>query len=80
MLQKIDFEPVSDKTKLVEMNIFAVAENVVSNKLVLNSVYVELSHSGQIKCFSIILLMKQKKANISNDGGCYCDIAINQGM
>ena len=37
MLEKIDFEPVSDKTKFVAMNIFAVAEDVLSKKLVLNS-------------------------------------------
>ena len=67
--KNVHFEPVSDKTNFVEMNIFAVKEDVVFNELVLNNIYVELSYSDQSERFSIMHLIKQKKANLSNDGG-----------
>ena len=67
--KNVHFEPVSDKTNFVEMNIFAVREDVVFNELVLNNIYVELSYSDQSECFSITHLIKQKKFNVSNDGG-----------
>ena len=46
--KSVFFEPLSDKTKFVEMNIFALKEDVVFNKLSLNNVYVELSHSDRV--------------------------------
>jgi len=67
--KNVHFEPVSDKTNFVEMNIFAVKEDVVFNEFVLNNISVELSYSEQSERFSIMHLMKQKQANVSNDGG-----------
>ena len=77
--KNIHFEPMSDKTKFVELNIFAVTEDAVFNELLLNSIHVEMemSHSGQKVGNSIIQLMKEHKATISDDGG-YVTVSLDR--
>ena len=64
------FEPLSDKTKFVEMNIFALKEDVVFNKLSLKNVYVELSHSDRVSVSPSCASWSRR---------CYCDIVKTLG-
>ena len=59
------FELVSDEAQFVEINVFAVKEDVVFDDTTLKNIFVEISHSGQNEGFPLLFLIKQKKANIS---------------
>ena len=61
---------MSDKTKFVELNIFAVTEDAVVNELLLNNIHVEMemSHPGLKVGNYIMQLMKEHKATILDDG------------
>ena len=76
------FELVSDEAQFVEINVFAVKEDVVFDDTTLKNIFVEISHSGQNEGFPLLFLIKQKKANISevhNFGTSVTDVSLVNG-